>query len=211
MAYDLEEQEQLETFKVWWKRYGNYAISALLAVIIAILAYQAWNYYQFKQSVQASERFEKMTHLGYEDDKDLKEIKLISADLMENFSSTVYAGRAAVAVAKANLSAKDSKSAEAQLRWAAEHAKESAVRSIAILQLAGIQLEQKAFDAALKTLEQKHDEGFDGLYFDLRGDVFLAQGKPDQAKAAYKSALEKLDISGRYYRYTTIKLESLGG
>lgn len=211
MAYDLEEQEQLETFKIWWKRYGNYAISALLAVIIAILAYQAWNYYQFKQSVQASERFEKMTHLGYEDDKDLKEIKLISADLMENFSSTVYAGRAAVAVAKANLSAKDSKSAEAQLRWAAEHAKESAVRSIAILQLAGIQLEQKAYDAALKTLEQKHDEGFDGLYFDLRGDVFLAQGKPDQAKAAYKSALEKLDISGRYYRYTTIKLESLGG
>jgi len=45
----------------------------------------------------------------------------------------------------------------------------------------------------------------------LRGDIYLAQGKREEAKAAYKSALEKLDISGRYYRYTTIKLESLGG
>lgn len=211
MAYDLEEQEQLETLKAWWKRYGNYASAALAIVVVAILAYQAWNYYQFKQSVQASERFEKLTHLGYEDDKDLKEIKVISADLMENFSSTAYAGRAAVAVAKANLAAKDTKSAEAQLKWAIDHAKETSVRSIAILQLAGMQLEQKAYDAALKTLQEKHDDGFDGLFFDLRGDIYLAQGKRNEAKSAYKSALEKLDLSGRYYRYTTIKLESLGG
>ncbi len=211
MAYDLEEQEQLETLKAWWKRYGNLASGALAVVVVGILSYQAWNYYQLKQSVQASERFEKLSHLGYEDEKDLKEIKAISADLMENFSSTAYAGRAAVAVAKANMAAKDSKSAEAQLKWAIDHGKESAIQAIAMLQLAGMQLEQKAYDTALKTLEQSHDEGFEGLFQDLRGDIYLAQGKQKEAKAAYKAALEKLDAGGRYYRYTAIKLESLGG
>jgi len=211
MAYDLEEQEQLETIKAWWKQYGNYASSALIAVVIGILGYQAWNYYQHQQSVKASERFEQLTRLGYEDEKDLKQIKTLSADLMENFSSTAYAGRAAIAVAKANLKANDAKSAEAQLNWAAEHAKEPAIRSIALLQLAGLQLTRKQFDVALKTLNESHDEGFEGLFLDMRGDVYLAQGKRTEAKAAFKSALEKLDAGGRYYRYTAYKLESLGG
>jgi predicted negative regulator of RcsB-dependent stress response len=210
MAYDLEEQEQLETFKAWWKQYGNYASSALLAVVVGILGYQAWNYYQHQQSAKASERFEQLTRLGYEDEKDLKQIKALSADLMENFSSTAYAGRAAVAVAKANLKANDAKSAEAQLNWAVDHAKEPAIRSIAILQLAGLQLNRKDYNAALKTLDQSHDEGFEGLFSDMRGDVFLAQGKRAEAKKAFEAALEKLDASGRYYRYTAYKLESLG-
>ena len=211
MAYDLEEQEQLEVFKAWWKRYGNLASSALVIVVVGILGYQAWNHYQYKQSVQASERFEKLSKLGYEEQKDLQQIKAISADLMTNFASTPYAGRAAVAVAKANATANDVKSAKSQLTWAIDNAKESAVQAIAMLQLAGLQLQDKAYADALKTLDKSHDAAFDGLFNDLRGDIYLAQGKQEDAKKAYKAALEKLDQGGRYYRYTAIKLESLGG
>lgn len=211
MAYDLEEQEQLDQFKAWWQRYGKLASVALALVVVGILAYQAWHRYQYQQAMQASEQFEKLSKLGYEDSKDLAQIKAISADLMDHFSSTAYAGRAAVAVAKANLAAQDSKSAKAQLTWAMEKAQESAIQSIAALQLAGLQLQEKDYAGALKSLSHSHDAGFDGLFLDLTGDVHLAQGHTEQAKKAYQSALEKLDASGRYYRYTAIKLESLGG
>jgi predicted negative regulator of RcsB-dependent stress response len=105
---------------------------------------------------------------------------------------------------------KDLASAKRQLSWAAEHAKEDQVAAVAMLQLAGIQFEEKDNEAALKTLAQKHDAAFDGLFADLKGDILLAQGKKAEAKQAYQEALLKLDEQGRYRRFTEHKLESLG-
>ena len=33
MAYDLEEQEQLESLKRWWKKNGNWITWVLIAVL----------------------------------------------------------------------------------------------------------------------------------------------------------------------------------
>jgi predicted negative regulator of RcsB-dependent stress response len=129
---------------------------------------------------------------------------------MDKYASTPYAGRAALTVAKANYENKDTKSAVAQLEWATKNAKEEAVSTVALLQLAGIRYEEKSYDAALKLLDEKHAEGFDGLFADLKGDVLVAQGKPLEAKKAYQEALTKLDEHGRYHHYTEHKLEALG-
>jgi predicted negative regulator of RcsB-dependent stress response len=129
---------------------------------------------------------------------------------MDKFSGTAYAGRAALIVAKANYAANDSKSAKAQLDWARNNAQEEPIKAIAQLQLAAIQLEEKQYDEALKTLAEKHDSGFDGLFADLKGDILAAQGKKTEAKAAYQDALSKLDDSGSYHHFTAHKLEALG-
>ncbi|MDL5391415.1 tetratricopeptide repeat protein, partial [Escherichia coli] len=68
------------------------------------------------------------------EDKNLKAIQSVSAELMDKYSSTPYAGRAALTVAKANYENKDVKSAVAQLEWANKNAKEEAVSTIALLQ-----------------------------------------------------------------------------
>jgi predicted negative regulator of RcsB-dependent stress response len=138
------------------------------------------------------------------------EIKAQSAKLMEDFSGTPYAGRAAVYAAKANFAANDSKSAKSQLEWAIKNAKESAVQAIASLQLAGILFEEKNYDEANKALAAISDKGFDGLKASMQGDVLLAQGKNAEAKKAYATALETLDVQGRMHQYTQQKLESLG-
>src|ERR1051325_349436 len=168
MAYDLEEQEQLDAFKTWWKANGNMIVAAATAAIIAFAGIQGWKYYQHQQSTQASIQYQALTQV---DPKNLKAIQSISAGIMEKYGSTPYAGRAALTAAKANYLAKDSKSAKAQLEWAVKNAKEDAVKSLALLQLAGIQLEEKAYDSALKTLAEKHEAGFDGLFADLKGDI----------------------------------------
>lgn len=207
MAYDLEEQEQIDEFKAWWKRYGNLLINLIIALLVAYSAVQAWKYYQSKQSAEASSLYQALTQINI---ADVKTIKTQSAKLIENYKGTPYAGRAALLVAKANYAANDSKSAKAQLEWAAKNAKESAIQAMASLQLAGILAEDKNYDAALKILSDSQDAGFAGLNADLKGDIYVAQGKIAEARKSYQEALTKLDARGRYHQYTSEKLEALG-
>lgn len=207
MAYDLEEQEQLDAIKAWWRANGNKVLSVIAAAAVVYAGIQGWKIYQHKQSAGASAQYQVLTRT---DAKDTKTIKAIAGELMDNYSSTPYAGRAALAAAKANYHDNDSKTAVAQLEWAISKAKEESVRAIALLQLAAIHFEEKQYDAALKTLSEKHDAAFDGLFADLKGDVLVAQGKKAEAKAAYTEALAKLDPQGRYHLYTQHKLEALG-
>lgn len=207
MAFDLEEQEQLDEFKAWWKRYGKVLSNAVLAVIIAYAAYLGWNYYQTNQSTAASTQYQALI---VTDEKDLKAIQEKSALLMDKFSATPYAGRAALFAAKINYQANDNKSAKAQLSWTIKNAKETTVSAIAGLQLASILAEEKDLDAALKMLAAPHDAGFDGLYADLKGDILVEQGKNTEAKVAYSLALSKLDPQGQYRTLTQRKLDALG-
>lgn len=207
MAYDLEEQEQLDEFKAWWKRYGKLASNAVFALIVGYAAIQGWKYYQNKQSVEASTQFQELV---VTDEKDLKAIQAKSAVLMDKFSATPYAGRAALYAAKANYLAGDNKNAKSQLNWAIKNAKETSISALAGLQLANILAEEKDYEAALTLLNAPHDAGFDGLFSDLKGDVLVSLGKNAEAKTAYQQALIKLDAQGKYRALTQKKLEALG-
>ncbi len=207
MAYDLEEQEQLDEFKAWWKKNGSMTTNIVLAGLVAYAAWQGYHYFQNKKAVEASSLYQ--TLVVTEPTK-TAEIKAQSAKLMEDFSGTPYAGRAAVFAAKTNFAANDSKSAKSQLEWAIKNAKESAVKAIAGLQLAGILYEEKNYDEANTVLAAIADKGYEGLKANLQGDVFLAQGKQAEAKKSYAAALENLDEKGKLHQYTQQKLESLG-
>lgn len=207
MAYDLEEQEQLDEFKAWWKKNGSMATSVVLAALLAYATWQGYGYYQNTKAVEASALYQTLvvTELTK-----TTEIKAQSAKLMEDFSGTPYAGRAAVFAAKANFAAQNSKSAKSQLEWATKNAKESAIKAIASLQLAGILYEEKSYDEANKVLAGITDKGYEGLKANMQGDVLLAQGKQAEAKKAYQAALEGLDVQGKMHQYTQQKLDSLG-
>lgn len=207
MAYDLEEQEQLDEFKAWWKKNGSMLTNLILAALVAYSAWQGYYWFQNKKAVEASGLYQA---LMVTDLAKTAEIKAQSAKLMESFDGTPYAGRAAVFAAKANFAANDSKSAKSQLEWAIKNAKESAVQAIAGLQLAGILFEEKNYDEAQKVLTAISDKGYEGLKANLQGDILLAQGKNAEAKKAYQTALENLDSQGRMHQYAQQKLESLG-
>jgi predicted negative regulator of RcsB-dependent stress response len=207
MAYDLEEQEQLDEFKAWWKKNGKMATNLILAALVAYAAWQAYGYFQNNKAVEASELYQALV---VTDLTKTAEIKTQSAKLMDSFSGTPYAGRAAVFAAKANFAANDDKSAKSQLEWATKNAKEAAIKAIAGLQLANILFEQKDYDGAQKVLAAINDKGYEGLKASLQGDIYLAQGKTAEAKKAFEAALNNLDEQGKMHQYTQQKLESLG-
>lgn len=208
MAYDLEEQEQLDVLKAWWKRNGNAVMLGIAAFAAVVVGIQGWRYNQKNQQQQAAMVYEAVQ--GGIQSQDIKRIRTAVGQLIEKYPNTAYASRAALLAAGANYESGDAKSAKAQLQWVTEHAKEDGVRDIARLRLAGILLDEKNNEEALKVLESPHEQAFAPLFADLKGDVLVAQGKVADARAAYKAALEKMDEKSPYRQVVQMKLDGLG-
>ncbi|MFV1921339.1 MAG: YfgM family protein [Methylotenera sp.] len=207
MALDLEDQEQLDEFKVWWNKYGKLTINIVLALLLVYVAWQGYQYMQHQKAVEASDLYQKLVQL---DSKKADLVKSEGAKLMNDYTSTPYAGRAAVLLAKTSFQSDDIKSAKSQLEWAIANAQEDAVKAIARLELSTILLSEKDYEGAERLLTGDIDPGYIGLKDSLVGDVYIAQGKSAEAKQAYENALEKLDRDGRLYSLTQQKLDALG-
>lgn len=187
--YDLEEQEQIDTLKTWWKMYGNLVTNVIVAVSLAVIGWQGWNWYQGSQATKASAIYgvlEQAAAVG-----DAQKVKAAAGELAEKFGGTNYAALGAMLAAKLSFEAGDLKTAKTQLSWVAENGKDE-VKDLARLRLVAVQLDEKAYDEALKQLDAAHAPVFDARFLELKGDVLTAQDKKAEARIAYKAALEKM-------------------
>jgi predicted negative regulator of RcsB-dependent stress response len=208
-TYDLDEQERLDELKAWWKRWGNLVMFGLAVVIASAAGWRYWQNHTLTQSMEAATVYEKLTQSLAA--KDAKAAREAGAMLIEQYEGTAYAPRAALLLAKLNVGAKDLKSAQTQLEWAVANSKEPAVKDLARLRLAAVQLDQNQYEAALKTLSATHSDAFAFRFDDLKGDVLLAQGKPAEARAAYQAAFGKMAEDNPYRNIVELKLDALGG
>lgn len=190
-TYDLEEQEQIDELKTWWKMHGNRVTSVLLAAALAVVAWQGWNWWQRNQAAQASVLYGAVQVATVQ--QDAKRARELTGELIDKYSGTAYAGLAALLSAKAQAEGGDAKSAQAQLAWAVDNAREAGVRDLARLRLAALLIDDKAYDEALKRLAAEPEAAMVPRFGELRGDALAAQGKTAEARAAYEVALAKLD------------------
>ncbi|HVY08077.1 MAG TPA: tetratricopeptide repeat protein [Burkholderiales bacterium] len=209
MAFDLEEQEQIAELKQFWKQYGKLIVTLAVAAIVAFAGMQGWRAYKQNQAEKASALFTRFSEAVRKND--VKEIRDLGKQITDGYGSTAYGPTAALLLAKTNYENGDAAAAATQLQWAIDNAKDAETAEIARLRLAGLQLEQKKYNDALKLLETPHSAAMETLYADLRGDVMLAQGRTAEAKAAYKTAIEKALPNSSYRSVVQIKLDALGG
>lgn len=205
---DMQEQEQLDTLKAWWKDNGNWVVGVVLVATIAMAGWRGWQYYQHKQSNEAAGLYQQFVEQLASNDT--KRVNDAAAAVMDKYSDTAYAPRASLIAAQVNEFGKDAPHAKTQLQWVIEHASEAGLKSVASLRLASILLDEKDYAGALKLLEAKHAASFDALYADLKGDVLNAQGKPVEARAAYKQAYDELDEKSGYRNLVQLKLDAFG-
>ena len=209
MAYDLEEQEQLDSIKAWWAKYGNLVTWALIIALAAYAAWTGWNTYQARQSGQASVLYEEQQKSFAA--KDNAKVQRAASDIQDKFSGTAYAEMSALVAARSAFDANDIETAKKQLQWVIDHGRGTEYKAIAAVRLAGVLLDAKSYDEALKLLSGDYPAQFDGAIAERKGDVLLAQGKRDEARTAYKLALEKSDAKDPGRQLIQIKLDAIGG
>lgn len=208
-VYDLEEQDQLDDLKAWWNRWSNVITTIALIIAIALAGWQGWRWWNAKQAEEASALFAGLSQAARAND--LPKAKDAVLALEDKFARTGYAARGALILAKMQFDAGDAPAASAQLQWVIDRANESDLQEIARYRMAEIHLNQKQYDEALKVLDAKHGDPYGGLYADLRGDALAAAGRTAEARAAYETALAKLDAKSPYRTYVQVKLQAVGG
>lgn len=209
MAFDLEEQEQIDEAKVWWKQHGNKVIWGVTAFLLVVAGWRAWETWSRNQAAEASMLFDRAIQAVSMNDT--KTAKDAASQVMENHGRSAYAAPAAWLAGRINYEANDMKSARAQYEFALEHAKDAGTAQLARLRLAGLRFEGKDLDGALTLLNEPFDPAFAGLAARLKGDVLVAQGKTADAKAAYTLALEKLGDKSSLKPLVEMSLDALGG
>lgn len=208
MAYDLEEQEQIASFKAFWNQYGNLLSWVLIIALAAYAGYNFWTGHQRTQAAEASGLYDELQNSLQANDN--AKVQRIAGDIESKYDGTAYAAMGALGAAKAAFDANDLKTAKAQLQWAADHGNDE-FKSIAKLRLAGVLLDEKAYDQALALLGGEFLPQYAGEVADRKGDVLAAQNKLPEARAAYTAALAAMDKKNPGRQLVTIKLEAIGG
>ena len=206
--YDFEEQERLAELKAWWEDNRWFVIGAIVAALLAIAGWRGWQYWQARQADDAAAMFTPVAEAAKS--KDAKKIGDAAKPLVDKHPGTFPASEAALLAAKAAFDAGDLAGARKHLEWVVDNGVE-VHRGVARMRLAAVLLEDKKYDEALKVLDANKDEAFAAPAADMRGDIMFAQGRVDEARAAYKLASEKAEPRSPVKGIADTKLNALGG
>lgn len=206
---DLEQQEQLDEIKHFWKQYGNLITWVLIAALGAFAAWNGYHYWQRGQSAQASMLYDEVERAVQ--GGDTSKIDRTLADMKDRFASTSYAQQAGLLAAKFYHDKGSLDTARAALTSVADKSSDDGYQAVAKLRFAGLLIEKKSYDEALKVLDASFAKEFAGLAADRRGDVLALQGQKIEARAEYVKAYQAFDDQADYRRLVEVKLNALGG
>lgn len=205
---DLEEQEQLDQLKHFWKQYGNLITWGLIVVLGAVAAWNGYHRWQHDRSLQAAAMYDELEKvvLG----GDAQKAERAFNDMKDRFAKAAYTQQAGLLVAKMTFEAGKVDTAKTALNWLVDNAADKGYASIARLRLSAVLIDAKAYDDALKLLGTGLSDEFSALADDRRGDIYILQGKRTEAKAEYTKAYKAFDEQSEYRRLVGVKLNALG-
>jgi predicted negative regulator of RcsB-dependent stress response len=205
---DLEEQEQLDQLKHFWRQYGNLITWGLIVVLGAVAAWNGYNVWQRNQSLQAAAMYDEVEKVVKGGDSQKGERAFL--DMKERFPSAVYTQQAGLMVAQLAYASGKTDSSKSILGWLVENASDNGYASVARLRLSALLIDGKSYDDAIKLLGGGISVEFSPLADDRRGDIYILQGKKSEAIAEYQKAFRALDNQSEYRRLVVVKLNALG-
>jgi predicted negative regulator of RcsB-dependent stress response len=205
---DLQEQEQLDDLKAFWKQYGSLITWTLTLALLVFAGWNGWRLWERRQAEAAAGLFEELDKAALAGD--VARATRAFTDLKDRYPRTALAQQAGLLAAKVQIDKGQADAGRAALAWVAESASEAEYKTIARLRLAGLMMDAKQYDEALKQLDGAKAPEFEALVSDRRGDILLAQGKSAEAQAAYAAAYKAMDEKLDYRRLIEAKLTALG-
>lgn len=205
MAEHLSEEEQLESFKRWWKENG---LSTVIVVVLAVGGYFGWDLWKGHRQAQAeaaSTLYQSMMDVaaiapGESLSESKREQVVTLADqLKKDYSGTQYARYAAMLLARFAVENEDLDTATRQLQWAEKGADEG-LSLIIKLRLARLEAARGNLDQAIEMLTGVDARTMASAYAEAIGDFQVLKGDKQAAYAAYQDALQKLLLNDNQTR-----------
>ncbi|HEX7370613.1 MAG TPA: tetratricopeptide repeat protein [Rhodanobacteraceae bacterium] len=208
MAFDdFDEYEQGEQVRKWIKENGIAVVVGVVLALVLIFGYRQWKAHTVNNEIQAASQFAVVQNAVQANNKQAMTAAL--DDLQKNFAKSPYAAFASAAVAEHDVGKDDLKGAAQSLEWAVAHSDQPALKSLFLLRLARVQLAQDQAQQALATLGKVPAGDYAAIAAELRGDAQFKLGKLDDARAAYKGALAKMDKDAPGRNAVEMKLDNL--
>ncbi|HXY22887.1 MAG TPA: tetratricopeptide repeat protein [Burkholderiaceae bacterium] len=209
MAYDAEQQESIAAVKDWFENNANWLLGAALLAVAIVGGNWAWRWYVQREAYAASALYEQYQQAVVA--KDASKARDLASALLQQHPSNVYSTFAALAQARVSLDTGDNAAAKAQLHWVIDHSDNKELSALARVRLAGILLDEKAYDEGLALLDAEAPKAMAVEFSDRRGDLLLAQGKTAQARSAYAQALEQAGAQNPLRPIIQTKLDAIAG
>lgn len=209
MAYDTDE-EQLEALKRWWKENGTSLIAGIVIVAAVYFGIGQFQESRRNEAGQASERYQLLSDLALANmtqvigDQDMVAAQATYTDLKQNFPDSIYTRYGALIMARFHVEQGNLERAAAELQWILDNPElglfneaDEELFTITSLRLARVKLAQGQPSEALSLIESLEiKDAFLPAYAEIEGDIQLALGNRDAARASYERALAALQESG---------------
>ena len=200
MAYSIEEEQEINQLKDWWKENGKTIIVAFILGVGGMFGWRYWQAHQAEQIAQASAQYDALIYSAQQDEQAKK--ANIEQFVQAN-SKTAYAVFALLDEAKKATVKQDFAAAEANLNQALTQSQDEVLTSIVALRLSAVQFQLGQLDNALTTLNQVKSESFNARKAILTGDIQVAKGD----KVAAKNSFEQAQQSGSQLEQQMAKMK----
>ena len=185
MAYSIEEEQEINQLKDWWKENGKTIIVAFILGVGGMFGWRYWQAHQAEQIAQASAQYDALIYSAQQDEQAKK--ANIEQFVQAN-SKTAYAVFALLDEAKKATEKQDFAAAELNLNQALTQSQDEVLTSIVALRLSAVQFQLGQLDNALTTLNQVKGESFNARKAILTGDIQVAKGDKVAAKNSFQQA-----------------------
>ncbi|HHF5841713.1 TPA: YfgM family protein [Haemophilus influenzae] len=200
MAYSIEEEQEINQLKDWWKENGKTIIVAFILGVGGMFGWRYWQAHQAEQIAQASAQYDALIN-SVQQDEQAKKANI--EQFVQANSKTAYAVFALLDEAKKATEKQDFSAAEANLNQALTQSQDEVLTSIVALRLSAVQFQLGQLDNALSTLNQVKGESFNARKAILTGDIQIAKGD----KVAAKNSFEQAQQSGSQLEQQMAKMK----
>jgi predicted negative regulator of RcsB-dependent stress response len=205
-SYDFEEQERIAAIQHWWEDNAKFVYAAVAAFLLSVAGWRGWQHWTAVQTADAAAMTAELARVR----GDAKKTADIAQAVIDKHPRTFFASEAALVSAQASFEAGNLEAAKSRLEWVMANGRDEH-RGIARIRLAAVLLDLKKYPEALQVLDGNKEEAWAAMAADLKGDILFAQGRVDEARAAYRLAMEKSDPRSPMRSVTELKLAALGG
>jgi predicted negative regulator of RcsB-dependent stress response len=182
-----DDEAEVEQLRRWWRENWMALAGGLVLGLAGIFGWEAWQHARTAKAEQASRLFEDLKRVPADRQERADELW---QQLSTDYAGTPYAAQGGLLLAGQAATRQAWPEAQAKLEWVRDHADDPGLKKLARLRLARVLWQLERPDEALKLLEVGDDDPFAALFQELRGDIQLARGDRDSARAAYEKALQ---------------------